>query len=506
MNKNHSRYNFIREYVRDLRQGKAALFAGAGLSIPSGGISWSKLLEEEAIAIGIDVNQEQDLTTVAQYIYNESGSRQIITQLIKNHINVYGQTNRNHEILSSLPISKVWTTNYDHYIEDSFKKYGKTVDVKRSIEDMTTSVEDTDTTIYKMHGDIGHPHNVVILKDDYEIYDRKNELFVQALQEDLIQNTFLFFGFSFDDPNLQNILAKIRIKLEDTKRRHYCILKRVSEEDEEFKDLNKNERKEAFESRENMQTLKVNDFRRYGIHVVLVNSYDEMTEILQSIKHHYLSNRIFISGAYEEVESFLGYKGEEATQVADEFCRKLAQKLHQLQYKVKSGFGLGVGRNIVQGFLDEDANRNNEVLSQDLVIHPFPANMSDSEKLHYREKIIKGNGISLFMFGNKIDSNGKTILSSGVRDEYRVASKQGQFTVPIGLTGYTAATIWKKHLNFSGLKEMNIQFDKLDDDSFLNKENFEKQDKIDYLINEVLETLNLYSNNIDIIHEELGMS
>ena len=60
-----------------------------------------------------------------------------------------------------------------------------------------------------MHGDIGQPNAVVLLKDDYEIYDKKNELFVKKLQGDLLSNTFLFIGFSFDDPNLENILSKV---------------------------------------------------------------------------------------------------------------------------------------------------------------------------------------------------------------------------------------------------------------------------------------------------------
>lgn len=34
--------NLVREYVRALNQDKAALFAGAGLSIPSGGVKLDK--------------------------------------------------------------------------------------------------------------------------------------------------------------------------------------------------------------------------------------------------------------------------------------------------------------------------------------------------------------------------------------------------------------------------------------------------------------------------------
>lgn len=505
MNNKQNTENLIREYVRSLNQGNATMFAGAGLSIPSGGISWTKLLEDEANAIGIDVYKENDLTSVAQFIYNESGSRQVITQLLKNHINNYGKQNINHEIISSLPIHKVWTTNYDHYIENSFENNEKIVDVKRSVEDMTSEIDDADTTIYKMHGDMGNLNDSVILKDDYEIYDRKNELFTNALQNDLLNNTFLFFGFSFDDPNLQNILSKVRIMTSETNRRHYCILKEVTVDDEEFEEMDDNKKKEVFNYRHRLQRLKVNDLKRYGIHAVLVKDYDEMTNILQSIKYHYLSNTVFISGAYEKIDNFLGYKNEEGLEVANEFVRRLGAQLHRKLYNVKSGFGLGVGRNIIQGFLDEDAKNDNKKLSKDLTIHPFPPNLNKERKHNYRQNIMDEAGITIVLFGNKKDTKNENelIASDGIYDEYNVAEEKGQFVIPVGMTGYVANEMRKKSIRFTKVPEMNHLIEKLNDDSFIENEDMEKEEKIDYLIDIVFDVLDLYQDNINDIHYDL---
>src|SRR5699024_1935765 len=169
-----------------------------------------------------------------------------------------------------------------------------------------------DVTIYKMHGDIGIPNSAVLLKDDYEIYDKKNKLFTKTLQTDLYSNTFLFVGFSFDDPNLQTILSKVRIMLEDNPRRHYCILKKVMKDDMEYGGLEENEKEEQYDYDWNKQQLRIRDLERYGIKAILVNSYDEITDILWSIKRKYLSDKVFISGAYEEVDRFLGEVGNEA--------------------------------------------------------------------------------------------------------------------------------------------------------------------------------------------------
>ena len=82
-----------------------------------------------------------------------------------------------------------------------------------------------------MHGDISLPHEAVLTKDDYENYNNKRQLFTTALQGDLVSKTMLFIGFSFDDPNLEYILSRIRILLGQNQRTHYCFMKQVQRDD-----------------------------------------------------------------------------------------------------------------------------------------------------------------------------------------------------------------------------------------------------------------------------------
>jgi len=60
--------NFIKDYTEELLDGHAAIFAGAGLSVGAGVVSWKELLRSEAENINIDVDLEHDLVSVAQYI------------------------------------------------------------------------------------------------------------------------------------------------------------------------------------------------------------------------------------------------------------------------------------------------------------------------------------------------------------------------------------------------------------------------------------------------------
>ena len=128
-----------------------------------------------------------------------------------------------------------------------------------------------------MHGDCSTPENCVIIKDDYELYNETRQLFSTTLQGDLVSKTFLFIGFSFEDPNLKYILSRIRVLLDKNRRTHYLFLKKIQKKDyirkskEYYYDLNK-------------QQLRMHDLLRYGIETVLIDDYNQIPEILKEVK------------------------------------------------------------------------------------------------------------------------------------------------------------------------------------------------------------------------------
>lgn len=70
------------------------------------------------------------------------------------------------------------------------KKNGKNPDVKKSVKDLSTIISKRDAVVYKMHGDISNASDVVLIKEDYELYDLRNQLFSISLKRDLISKTF----------------------------------------------------------------------------------------------------------------------------------------------------------------------------------------------------------------------------------------------------------------------------------------------------------------------------
>jgi NAD-dependent SIR2 family protein deacetylase len=159
--------SFIDTYAQALADQNAAIFAGAGLSIPAGMVDWKGLLKNIAREIGLDVKKEDDLITVAQFHYNEHGGRHKINQALIHEFARRAKLTENHRILARLPIRTYWTTNYDTLIEESLKEAGKTPDVKTTVANLATTLPRRDAVVYKMHGDIAQPDKAVVTKDDY---------------------------------------------------------------------------------------------------------------------------------------------------------------------------------------------------------------------------------------------------------------------------------------------------------------------------------------------------
>lgn len=277
---------FIKEYAKAVYEGNAAVFAGAGTSVGAGFVDWRTLVEPFANELNLDISKEKDLVRVTQYYVNSKGGRRgNISNKIIDEFSQNGKITDTLELLTRLPISTYWTTNYDQNIEKSLENQNRKADVKKQQEDLAISLRDRDAVVYKMHGDVTLPNKAIITKDDYEMYNETHSLFTTALKGDLVSKTFLFVGFSFEDPNLDDILGKIRVLLEKDNREHYCLLKKV-----ELKDFNNSN--EDFSAAKVRQELRIEDLKRYGIETILLDSYDEIPKLLSEIERIYLHTKI----------------------------------------------------------------------------------------------------------------------------------------------------------------------------------------------------------------------
>ena len=442
---------FLGAYTSALRNGNAAVFAGAGLSVPAGFVSWRDLLREIASDVGLDVDKETDLVSVAQFHVNEHGGRGKLNQKLISEFTAGSKITQNHTILSNLPIDTFWTTNYDRLIEQALEQAGKVVDVKLTSVNLAITKPDTDAIVYKMHGDISLPDQAVLTKDDYERYNDRRQLFTTKLQGDLVGKTFLFIGFSFDDPNLEYILARIRVLLGENQRPHYCFFKRPAASDKDSKE------DVAYASVR--QDLRIRDLKRFAINAVLVDEYSDITDALHRLKKRYWREKLFISGSTAEYSP-------RTERSALAFVRELSRELGK-SFEVISGFGVGVGSAVLNGVLDHLASQGERRLDGHLVLRPFPQVEDNLDALNvkwssYRDSMLSLAGIALFLFGNKY-VDGKIKSADGMYEEFDIAVKKGLPVVPVGATGYVARELWDRVMadfdNFNpGLGHLREEF------------------------------------------------
>jgi len=425
---------FISDYVKDLNEGTASIFAGAGLSIPAGFVNWSDLMSEIAQDLGLDINQEKDLVSIAQYHVNENLNRSKLNRKILEEFTEDTEETENHRIIARLPVSSIWTTNYDELLEKTLLKENKIVDVKYRNNQLLTTKPKRDLVVYKMHGDVNHADEAILTKQQYEQYHQTHEPFINALSGELTTKTFLFIGFSFTDPNLDYVLSRLNFRFSKDKRQHFCFVKRHELGDSSNPD------KAALDYNNRRQELTINDWKRYGVKSLLIDNYDDITSILTEIENRYKKKTVFISGSAETYEPHNKNN-------AIGFIHNLSKVIIENDYRIVNGFGWGIGSSVINGALETIHNNPNKYSESQLILKPFPQFETGSKNLKelwadYREKMISKCGISIFVFGNKLVED-KISEANGVISEFEIAHNNGCICIPIGLTKYTSASIFE---------------------------------------------------------------
>lgn len=432
---------FITEYIRELDAGTAAVFAGAGLSVGAGFVDWARLLDPVAKELGLDSVKEQDhLVALAQYHVNQNhDNRSELHKRLLDEFPAHHAPSENHRILARLPIPVFWTTNYDRLIERALEDVGKIPDVKYTKDQLAYTKPRRDAVIYKMHGDVEQPDQAVLTKDDYERYATDRAPFVTALSGDLVSRTFLFLGFSFKDPNLDYVLARIRIHMERNGRRHYCVMRQVQQDD--FGSV------DEFTYAYVKQQLAIEDLKRFNIKTLLVDDYAQITELLRTIEAVYRKKSIFVSGS---ADVFGDWKEADV----EDFLADLGRILVDREYRIVSGFGWGISNALLSGATEKIYSERKGHFEDFLTVRPFPRYIADpSDRIRiwtqYRQDMIQRAGVALFLFGNK-QADGQIVLADGVVQEFEIAQEYGLELVPVGATGFAAEELGRRILGNLG--------------------------------------------------------
>lgn len=458
-----SKTELLSEYGKKLAEGNAALFVGAGLSRPAGYVDWPELLRDIAADLGLSVDREHDLVALAQYHYNQRRSRARLNEKLIEEFTKDAKPTENHRLIAQLPIHTIWTTNYDTLVEDAFRSQFKRVDVKITSANVAQTRPGTEAVVYKMHGDVSQPQDAILTKEDYETYHLDREIFTIRLKGDLVSLTFLFLGFSFTDPNIDYVLSRIRGLLGKNIPAHYCIIRRP-----QLPAAPTPEVKAQYDYDMRKLALRVEDLKRYGVQTVLIDSYDEVTEILTKLNRRAFLRNIFVSGSAAQ-----GTCDFDLARLS-RFARCLGRQIIEQDYNLVSGYGLGIGTELLVGAL-QSAYVSPSSMRERLILRPFPLSVNGAQKRtiyrDWRKGMVSLAGFSVFLAGNKLAPGSRTevIRGRGVMEEFELATAPTHLTypIPVGATGFVAKEIWtivSSDLNrFYGAVDVSPEMGILDD-------------------------------------------
>jgi len=198
--------------VRDRR---AILFVGAGLSMSVGLPSWRHLIEHMGEELGLDpawfLSADSSYQTLAEYYRLRKGSIGPLRSWMDRNWSVSEErvrTSRVHEIVVQLDFPIIYTTNYDANLETAFRIHGRDYVKIANTRDIAKANHQV-AQIIKYHGDFEDDQSLVIAETDYLNRLSFSSPLDIKLWADALGRTLLFIGYSMSDLNIRLLLHKL---------------------------------------------------------------------------------------------------------------------------------------------------------------------------------------------------------------------------------------------------------------------------------------------------------
>lgn len=402
------RNEFVKKYAEKCKNNSAAIFLGAGMSVDAGLPSWKDLFAPLADELDINIdNTHYQIYDIAQFYANRFGTNELYKKIGK-EINRILISSKTLDQLSLMQCNSIWTTNFDRVLENNLTKIGKIINVISKESDLIGCDLNKNINIFKLNGDIRDIQNAVITKSDLEKYNEYHNYYLAFFKRELITKTFLFLGYSFTDSLVLPCISKLGRAFNNNQPHHFTIIKNSKSKD--FKNF-------------------ITDLEnRYQIDVLLIDDYNEISDILAEINYYTNQKNVFISGSYQENDNQKLYK-------IDELCKTVTQTLYKNGFTIINGYGNKVGYYIASEATKLMIEENVIDFRKHLQMFPFNEHLSDEDKTKHRIFMIAKTNFAIFMYG----SGSK---NSGMYEEYKIAQNDtNRIIIPIGSTGGTAQII-----------------------------------------------------------------
>jgi hypothetical protein len=205
----------VRELVRAIRERKALLFVGAGVSMNLGIPSWKELTAHIAGKLGYDPQEFAQLgddRTLAEFYALQTGSIGPLRSWmdVEWHRDAEKKIRNSaiHRLIVQLGFPLIYTTNYDRYLELAHEVHGVPYTKVANLGEMAGTPPGV-TQIVKYHGDFEDDRSIVLAETShFERLSQEGPLDLK-LQSELIARVALFIGYSVSDVGVRYLLYRL---------------------------------------------------------------------------------------------------------------------------------------------------------------------------------------------------------------------------------------------------------------------------------------------------------
>ncbi len=395
---------FLNLVAEQILQNEMSLFIGAGSSMQYGAMNWSDLIN--SVYSGLDNWDDTDRAQYAE-LTGVNVKSKICQKLFELNLNSESNnTYLNH--LLDFDFKSIWTTNYDNLIEKVLERKTKRYKAIYQYKHFKLLSYPRGSFLFKINGSQTNEESIVITHEDFINYRKSHEGFLILLKRELLCNSFLFLGCSFDDDILRicikDILNCIDNNGDNYTTNHFAIIAE----------------KDNFKSDYICKDL----INHYKINCLKVNQPELSYLISMALMYKVKFNSIFISGASRFK------RGSKEENDGKNVCKALSDAFINFEispYKIILGMGMSIG-NFVAGNVKN--KKKDENVNRYLQMEPFPfTNAFENDK--HRRGIIEKAGIFIFLYGDYNEHTG-SLEENGIWKEYSYAkSDSNNIIVPL---------------------------------------------------------------------------
>ncbi|MBP1681919.1 MAG: hypothetical protein H6Q35_2258 [Proteobacteria bacterium] len=210
-----------------IKQNQLIIFVGSGLSINHGLPSWHTIVKNLLINKKGYIEKadawlnalESEIMTPLDILDNLKHEKKLILESFENDCNITHTESLIHQTITKIS-KRFITTNYDQLLEKNCEIANI---MTQSSNFKLSTINDIDSFILKIHGDITEPDHCIIFKEQYEMLYRNDNLAKFQFQKLLSQYSFLFIGFSFKDPYVEELFNYINSLMDGYGPKHFLV-------------------------------------------------------------------------------------------------------------------------------------------------------------------------------------------------------------------------------------------------------------------------------------------